>query len=58
MAHQITVKQALKQAGTTLDEIQEDRTEVPAVCSEGCLVELDGECPHGFQSVFIELGWV
>lgn len=24
---------------------------VPAMCSEGCKVEPDGECPHGFPSI-------
>lgn len=27
-------------------------------CPEGCEVEIDGECPHGYQSVFITMGLV
>ena len=27
-------------------------------CPEGCVVELDGVCPHGYQSVFIKLGLI
>lgn len=28
----------------------------PACCSEGCVVEPDGRCPHGCPSVLIVLG--
>lgn len=31
---------------------------VPACCSEGCMVEIDGECPHGHPSLLIEIGIV
>ena len=25
-------------------------------CPKGCVVELDGTCPHGFESIYIKLG--
>ena len=31
---------------------------VPALCQENCSVELDGHCPHGHPSPFIELGLI
>lgn len=31
---------------------------VPAVCSEGCKVEPDGRCPHGFPSLFLAMGLI
>jgi hypothetical protein len=27
-------------------------------CPEGCQVESDGSCPHGFNSILIEMGMV
>lgn len=30
----------------------------PALCSEGCTVEVDGTCPHGFPSIIKEVGYV
>ena len=29
---------------------------VPACCSEGCIVEPDGVCEHGFESVLLAEG--
>ncbi len=29
-----------------------------AKCSEGCPVEPDGVCPHGFKSIAIEMGFI
>ena len=31
---------------------------IPALCQENCSVELDGHCPHGHPSPFIELGLI
>jgi len=28
----------------------------PTECPEGCIVEPDGICPHGYESILIELG--
>lgn len=30
----------------------------PTRCPEGCPVEPDGECRHGFKSVALELGFI
>lgn len=30
----------------------------PTKCMEGCVVELDGVCPHDFRSYFLEIGLV
>ena len=30
----------------------------PTKCSEGCIVEPDGVCPHGFESIALELGLI
>ena len=31
---------------------------VPACCSEGCEVEPDGYCEHGYPSILIEAGMI
>ena len=30
----------------------------PACCSEGCIVEPDGTCPHGCPSVLLVIGLI
>lgn len=30
----------------------------PTRCPQGCPVEPDGVCPHGFKSVALELGFI
>ena len=30
----------------------------PACCTEGCIVEPDGSCPHGCPSILIALGLI
>lgn len=30
----------------------------PTKCPEGCVVELDGICPHNFKSLILELGLI
>lgn len=30
----------------------------PTKCPEGCPVEPDGICPHGFKSIALELGFI
>jgi len=32
--------------------------EAPAMCSEGCIVEPDGRCPHGFPSLPLAAGLI
>ena len=31
---------------------------VPTICPEGCEVEPDGKCPHGYSSVLLLLGLI
>ena len=40
----------------SLEELVLDSSVVPACCSEGCSVEPDGHCQHGFPSVLLKLG--
>ena len=35
-----------------------DDSVVPALCSEGCMVEPDGKCSHGCPSPLIALGLI
>lgn len=62
MAERISVGKALKNAGIETGEVlasvYEDEASVPACCSEGCVVEADGECPHGFPSVILAMGLI
>jgi hypothetical protein len=30
----------------------------PTSCPEGCVVELDGTCPHDFKSLILEWGLI
>lgn len=55
-AHKISVHEALENADMELEDC-EDST-VPACCSEGCWVEPDGTCEHGFKSVLLEMGLI
>lgn len=51
----------LNQADTKYNELIEtyfDEGWFPTKCSEGCVVEPDGKCPHGFQSIALELGLI
>ena len=54
-AHKISVEEAMENAGIeNLTELVMDST-VPACCSEECMVEPDGTCEHGYNSVLLEL---
>lgn len=55
-AHRISVQAALDNAGVDMADLSEDPACVPACCSEGCEVEPDGVCVHGFKSVLLVLG--
>jgi hypothetical protein len=50
MAHKITNLEALKNSDLILDDLFLESI-VPACCSDGCMVEPDGMCEHGFESV-------
>jgi hypothetical protein len=54
---QITPKQALDNAGMTMSECVMDSI-VPACCDHGCMVEPDGTCEHGNQSVLLAVGLI
>ena len=62
MAHRITVVELEQDEGCDaldiLKDVMEDVRHCPAMCSEGCEVEMDGRCPHGFPSLALHLGVV
>lgn len=63
MAHRLTIVEIEEAEGMSALEILEDemfgtRIGVPAMCSEGCEVELDGICQHGFKSLAMHMGVV
>jgi len=61
-AHRISVPKLLQVEG--YEDLEEFLNEVgfdsvqPALCSEGCQVEPDGRCPHGFPSILLALGYI
>ena len=58
MATEITVQEALENEGLeTIIEVAFSSV-VPACCSEGCQVEPDGTCQHGFESVLLAEGLI
>ena len=62
MAHRITVVELEQVEGCEaldiLEDVMKDMRHCPAMCSEGCEVELDGCCPHGFPSLALHMGVV
>lgn len=63
MATRLTVAEVEENEGmSALDILEEEmfgtRIGIPALCSEGCEVEVDGQCPHGFPSLAIAMGVV
>jgi hypothetical protein len=61
-AYRVKVSTIAKNYGydDVLEFLQEecDDSVVPACCSEGCEVEPDGHCEHGFPSVLLALGMI
>lgn len=56
-AYRISYRDALADAGIAEDDFNTlSDSIVPACCSEGCEVEPDGKCSHGFPSVLIAMG--
>lgn len=49
MAHKVTFNEALDNTELTVIDLFTESV-VPALCSEGCMVEPDGVCEHGFPS--------
>ena len=62
MANKISVSEVIEINGfnNEIEFITEIafHSSVPACCSEGCIVEPDGVCEHGFNSVLIECGMI
>ncbi len=50
-------KQSEARFNTLLEECLDEGWS-PTKCPAGCIVEPDGVCPHGFQSVALELGFI
>ena len=42
----------------TIEQLLEWESEGMCDATDGCLVELDGECPHGGKAWFLELGLI
>lgn len=53
MAKELSVKETLEFHDLTIEEIAMESV-VPACCSKGCMVEPDGSCEHGFESIIIK----
>ena len=62
MAHRITIVELEEMEGLSAIEIMEEVTfgdkHCPAMCSDGCVTEVDGHCPHGFKSLALHMGVV
>lgn len=56
-AERIPAQEALDNAGMTLMECVIDSI-VPACCSNGCMVEPDGTCEHGHESVLLAMALI
>jgi len=60
----ITATEALENEGFTPDTLEQFTRNAmweatsPACCTEGCVVEPDGSCPHGCPSILIALGLI
>ncbi len=42
----------------TIKQLEDWMSDGMCDATDGCLVELDGHCPHGCQSWFLELGLI
>lgn len=62
MAHELTIAELEGMEGMSAEDIMEEvilgDRHCPAVCSEGCEVEPDGFCPHGFPSLALRMGFM
>ncbi len=59
MATRLSIKEVAANEGVPVDNLLEEyvlESVVPACCSEGCEVEPDGTCPHGYPSIMLALG--
>ncbi len=55
-AYRISVAKALANCDMALEDCSDSI--VPACCSDGCEVEPDGTCEHGFPSVLLAEGMI
>lgn len=59
--YKITKEEWYKRMGVAPEEIDDKLAELcvdgttEALCTEGCIVEPDGYCPHGCPSLLVEL---
>lgn len=59
--YKITKEEWYKRMGVAPEEIDDKLFELAtdgtteALCTEGCIVEPDGHCPHGCPSLLLEL---
>jgi len=62
LVHRLTISELLKREGRSFEAIAEGvmfgDENAPALCSEGCEVEPDGTCQHGFPSVLRAAGLI
>ncbi len=60
--HQLTLNELLRREGRSFEEIAEavmfGDENAPALFSEGCEVEPDGSCEHGFPSLLRAAGLI
>ncbi len=60
--HRLTLNELLTKEGRSFEDIAEvvmfGDENAPALCSEGCEVEPDGTCQHGFPSVLRAAGLI
>lgn len=59
MAERIKIREVAANEGMSVDELLETYgydSVVPACCSDGCQVEPDAKCKHGFPSILLALG--
>ncbi len=63
--YRMTIKQYIEENGyEDLEDWKEFLEEIivssvaPALCTEGCEVELDGTCPHGCPSIILAAGMI
>ena len=57
----ISLNELCKREGQSMEEICiecESDCQAPALCSEGCYTELDGECIHGNPSILRACGMI
>ncbi len=54
----MTEKELLQETQPSLEQLMEWEMEGGCEATDGCWVEADGTCPHGFNSWLLELGYI